>query len=178
MPLPEAVRIIGEVAAGLAYAHGQGIIHRDLKPANIMLTAEGQAVLADFGLARLMGGSHQTITGTTWGTPAYMSPEQAQGERGDERSDIYSLGVVFYKLVTGRLPFEADTPFGFIMKHINEPVLPPGKVNPEVPEAVEQVILTALAKTPGARYETVGALVASLTHALAGVGERPVITQQ
>ncbi len=162
-PLSETIQIIHEIAAALEYAHLQGIIHRDLKPANIMLTAEGHVVLADFGLVRLMGSPHFTATGTSWGTPAYMSPEQAQGERGDERSDIYSLGVVFYELVTGRLPFESDTPFGFIMKHINEPVPSPRQLNPELPVAVEQVILKALAKVPDNRYQSANELTEALT---------------
>jgi serine/threonine-protein kinase len=162
--LADTVRIIGEIAAALDYAHTQGIIHRDLKPANIMFTTAGQAVLADFGLARLVGGTRHTATGTSWGTPVYMSPEQAQGERGDERSDIYSLGVIFYELVTGRVPFEADTPFGVIVKHMSEPVPPPRNLNPQLPDGVEQVILRALAKEPGARYKTATELTESLPH--------------
>ena len=162
--LADAVKIIGEIAAALDYAHTQGIIHRDLKPANIMFTAAGQAVLTDFGLARLMGSTRHTASGTSWGTPVYMSPEQAQGGRGDERSDIYSLGVIFYELVTGRVPFEADTPFGFIMKHLSEAVPPPRNLNPQLPDAVEQVILRALAKEPDARYKTTIELTESLPH--------------
>jgi eukaryotic-like serine/threonine-protein kinase len=135
-----------------------------LKPANIMFTAAGQVVLTDFGIARLMDTTRYTLTGAIVGTPAYMSPEQAQGERGDIRSDIYSLGVILHELVTGRVPFDADTPFGLMLKHVTEPLSPPRQLKPDLPEAVEQVIIKALAKEPEARYQTAGALAQALAH--------------
>jgi serine/threonine-protein kinase len=150
------------VATALDYAHAQGIVHRDLKPANIILTADRQAVLADVGLARIMDRTRQTATGVSWGTPAYMSPEQAEGQRGDERSDIYSLGVTLFELLTGQTPFNADTPFGFIMQHIHEPIPAVRTLNPDIPEAIEPVVQKALAKQPHARYRTAGELAKDL----------------
>ena len=164
----EAVRLVGEVASALDYAHAQGIVHRDLKPANIMLTTEAQAVLADFGLARMRGITRHTATGTSWGTPAYMSPEQARGERGDEHSDIYALGVILFELLTGQIPFDADTPFGFIMQHLNEPVPSIRSLNPAIPRAVEPVIQKALSKQPLVRHRTAGELARDLVHACSG----------
>lgn len=115
------MRIFTALGSAIDYAHVRGMVHHDLKPGNVMFTTDGEVVLADFGLARIVGAEQHTITGSVYGTPAYMAPEQAQGERGDGRSDIYSLGIILYEMVTGRLPFEADTPFALIMKHVNEP---------------------------------------------------------
>jgi serine/threonine-protein kinase len=129
-----------------------------------MFTSAGQVVLTDFGIARLMSAARYTLTGAIVGTPAYMSPEQSQGERGDTRSDIYSLGVILYELATGRVPFEADTPFTLMMKHVSEPVPPPRSLNAQLPNAIEPVILKALAKEPDARYQTAGELAQELTH--------------
>ena len=122
--LNETERIFGDLTAAVDYAHGQQMIHRDLKPANVMLNRHGRAVLSDFGIARLINATQMTVTGAVFGTPAYMSPEQGRGERGDTRSDIYALGVVLYEMVTGVVPFEGDTPMSVIMQHINAP-LPP-----------------------------------------------------
>src|SRR5262245_41745328 len=137
--LIEITQIFSALTGAIDYAHARGMIHRDLKPGNIMFTSEGQVVLTDFGIARILDAA-QTSTGAIIGTPAYMSPEQGQGERGDERSDIYSLGVILYEMMVGRVPFEGNTPFGVIMKHINEPLPPPRSLNLQVPEAVEKVI--------------------------------------
>jgi hypothetical protein len=166
--LPETTRIITALASAIDYAHTRGMVHRDLKPANIMFTAEGQVVLTDFGIARIVGATRYTVTGAISGTPAYMSPEQGQGERGDERSDIYSLGVVLYEMVTGRVPFDADTPFAIIMKHINDPLPLPTAVNRDIPEIVERVILKAMSKSPGDRYQSAGEMAKALREA-AGV---------
>jgi serine/threonine protein kinase len=166
LPLTEVGRLIREAATALDYAHARGTVHRDLKPANIMFTAAGQVLLTDFGLAPLMGAMRHTMTRTSWHLPTYISPEQAQGERGDVRSDIYSLGVILYELVTGRVPFEADKPMALIMKHMSEPVPPPRRLNPDLPATVEPVVLKALAKEPGARYQTAGELARVLASAL------------
>ena len=162
----EATRILDALSSAIDYAHTRGMVHRDLKPANIMFTSEGQVVLTDFGIARIVSDTHLTVTGAIVGTPTYMSPEQGQGERGDERSDIYSLGVVLYEMVTGRVPFDADTPFAVIMRHINDPLPSPREVNPDIPAAAEQVILKTLSKNPDNRYQTAGEMARALREAV------------
>jgi len=122
MPPGEAVRILLDVLDGLAYAHSEGMIHRDLKPANILLTRRGQAVIADFGIAQIVGGTRYTMSGALLGTLNYMAPEQGMEGRSDARSDIYSLGIVFYEMLTQRTPFDADTPLAILMKHLNDPL--------------------------------------------------------
>ncbi|MFN8447963.1 MAG: serine/threonine-protein kinase [Anaerolineae bacterium] len=122
MQLSEAVRIIREAARALAYAHSQKMIHRDVKPANLMLDHDNRVVLTDFGIAKIVTGAQFTASGGMVGTPAYMAPEQGLGEAGDERSDLYSLGVILFQLTTGELPYDADTPLAIILKHVNDPV--------------------------------------------------------
>ncbi len=154
------------LCSAIDYAHARGMVHRDIKPANVMINDEGQIVLTDFGIARIMGTTQYTATGALSGTPAYMSPEQGQGERGDERSDIYSLGVMFYEMVTGMVPYDADTPFAVIMKHISQPLPLPTKVNPDIPESVEEVILKAMSKEPDDRYQTASDMAIALRDAV------------
>ncbi len=150
----ESARIMIALCDAIDYAHRHGMVHRDLKPANFMLTKEGRVLVLDFGIAKIVGATQYTVTGAVAGTPAYMSPEQGQGHRGDVRSDIYSLGVVLYEMITGRVPFDADTPFAIIMKHISDPLPLPRSINPDLPEAVESVILKALAKNPDDRFQS------------------------
>ncbi len=177
--LNKTADIISQVGDALAYAHRRGVIHRDVKPANILMMEEDWPLLSDFGLAKMVEPSVQlTKTGMTVGTPEYMSPEQAAGVAADERSDIYSLGVVLYEMVTGRPPFQADTPLAVILKHVNDPLPLPRKFRPDLPRAVERVILKALAKNPDDRYQKVEDMVAALKAAVAGelppaVEERP-----
>jgi serine/threonine protein kinase len=166
MPLSKVGRISLAVASALDYAHRRGMVHRDIKPANVMLTTQGYIVLADFGIADMVGGPQVTATGAITGTPAYMSPEQGRGEWGDERSDIYALGVMLYEMATGRVPFEADTPLAVIHKHINDPLPPPRQLNLAVPEAVERVILKALAKNPDDRYQRATDMASDLADAV------------
>jgi len=173
MPLGEVGTIFRAIAAALTYAHGRGMVHRDIKPANVMLTTKGDVILMDFGVARIVGATQYTASGAVVGTPAYLSPEQGKGERGDERSDIYALGVVLYEMITGRVPFDADTPLAVIFKHISDPLPLPRHVNPQVPEEVEGVILKAMAKEPDERYQTVEAMARSLANALAVAGPVP-----
>jgi len=167
--LTEAVKIVEAVGTGLDYAHKQGILHRDIKPSNVMLAADGNVYLADFGLARIAQAGESTLSSDSLlGTPHYMSPEQAKGVKElDAGTDIYSLGVVIYELVVGRLPFSADTPFAIIHDHIYTPLPMPHDVNPNVPEAIERVLLKALAKERADRYPDVAAMVAAFRDAAA-----------
>lgn len=165
----EVVRVTESVGAALSYAHRAGILHRDIKPSNVLLTKDGQIYLADFGLARIAAAGESTLSSDMLvGTPQYISPEQAKGNRNlDEGTDIYSFGVLLYELVVGRVPFTADTPYSIIHDHIYSPLPPPRSVNPNVPEAVERVLLKALAKERSDRFDTVATLVESFNGALA-----------
>ncbi len=164
--LKETGRIMVALCQAIDYAHSRGMVHRDLKPANFILTEEGQILILDFGIAKIMGDVKHTLTGAVIGTPAYMSPEQGQGERGDNRSDIYSLGVVLYEMVTGKTPFDADTPYAVILKHITDPLPLPRLVNPNLPEALERVILKALSKDPNGRFQSGLEFAAAIKNAL------------
>lgn len=160
--VPASIQIIRPVAEALGYAHSRGMVHRDIKPANIMLDRDGRVVLTDFGIARIVSGPAMTTSGSMVGTPAYMSPEQGLGQPGDHRADIYSLGVVFYQLVTGVLPFQAETPIAVVLKHVNEPLPNPRTINPDIPLELEQIIMHALAKSPDDRYQDIEDMVADL----------------
>ncbi len=164
--------IIAALASALDYAHIRGIIHRDVKPSNIMFTQDGEVVLTDFGIVRMLGVPRYTLTGFIAGTPAYMAPEQAQSLTTDHRSDLYSLGIILYELVTGHTPFTGNTPLEIIKKHIDEP-LPPIEMNQDIPSGVEQVIGKALAKEPDYRYQTAANLVQALHHALGNTAVSP-----
>jgi serine/threonine protein kinase len=153
--IPEALRITRSMAGALEYAHSRDMIHRDLKPGNIMFDADNRVVLTDFGIARIVSGPNMTASGSMVGTPAYMSPEQGLGQAGDHRSDIYSLGVVLYQLVTGATPFDADTPIAIVLKHVNDPLPSPTSLNPNIPEGLERILYKALAKSPEDRYQSV-----------------------
>ncbi len=168
MPLPEAVGILHQVADALDYAHQQGMLHRDLKPSNVLLDRKGQAYLVDFGIARMLSGTQYTSTGELLGTPAYMSPEQGQGLTMTGATDIYSLGVMFYEMVTGQVPFDADTPFAVIHKHVYDPLPAPRTLVPDLPVALENVIVKALAKDPAKRYQSAREMAAAAEQALVG----------
>ncbi len=163
IPAAQAASIGSDIAKALAYAHRHGVVHRDVKPGNVLITAEGQVKVTDFGIARAMGADEQvTQTGLVMGTATYFSPEQAQGFAVDGRSDIYSLGVVLYEMVTGKPPFSGESPVSIAYQHVRERPQPPSLVNPEVPAALEAVILQAMAKSPADRYQSADAMRADL----------------
>ena len=176
----QIARLLVTLAAALDYAHEQGVIHRDIKPGNIILhnkarelstqdplTARTEPVITDFGLVRIAHSSTQTASGVVSGTPAYMSPEQAQGVQVDHRSDIYSLGIVLYEMIAGRVPFEADTSWTVILKHINDPPPPIVGIQPPVQQVIERV----LAKDPDLRHQTCRELAADYLNAIGVVSE-------
>ncbi|HEX2908624.1 MAG TPA: protein kinase [Phototrophicaceae bacterium] len=158
LPLPEVLRIIREAAGALAYAHSRNMIHRDVKPANLMLDHDDRVVLTDFGIAKIVTGAQFTASGGMVGTPAYMAPEQGLGEAGDERSDLYSLGIILFQLVTGKLPYDAETPLAIILKHLNTPTPSARSVNSNVSEAIDRLI----AKDPEDRYQSAADMIQDL----------------
>src|SRR5215217_2126961 len=168
LPLNEAVLLVQQLCQVVEYAHKHGVLHRDIKPANLMLKSEPtdglpfRVILTDLGLAKLLEGLGMTQEGTSLGTPAYMSPEQASGKKTDPRSDVYSLGILLYELAVGRLPFAIRSITEANRYHTQEPPPPPRFIRPEVPEALERVILKALEKEPDKRYPSAAALGAVL----------------
>jgi ligand-binding sensor domain-containing protein len=174
-PLPpeDIDRYFLQLADALDYAHAHGVVHRDLKPSNVLLDQRGDLFLTDFGIAKLLEtDSSFTGTGALIGTPAYMSPEQAQGLPVDRRTDIYSLGIMLYEMVVERLPFEADTPLAIILKQISAPLPMPSSMKPGISPAIEQVLLKALAKNPADRYATMAEFSAAWRAA-----NKPAVTQ-
>jgi predicted Ser/Thr protein kinase len=159
----EVSKIVEAVGSALAYAHRQSVLHRDIKPSNVLVAADGQIYLADFGLARIAQSGESTLSGDMIiGTPQYISPEQAMGIKElDQRTDVYSFGVMLYEMVVGKVPFNADTPFSIIHDHIYSPLPLPRKVNPNVSDRVERVLLKTLAKDRLDRYESVDQMVSA-----------------
>jgi tRNA A-37 threonylcarbamoyl transferase component Bud32 len=171
MEWPDAAMLILPVGRALAYAHSEGIIHRDIKPANVLLARADWPMLADFGLVKLVG--HQrgiTRPGVSIGTPAYFSPEQAAGDDVDHRSDVYSLGIVLYELLTGRLPFEASSSIEMMLQRLHELPIPPRRFNPRVTPQLEAIIMRALARDLEARHSTMEALVNDLARVPGATG--------
>src|SRR5438552_3785472 len=190
LSLRRSVRIARQVASALAAAHELGIVHRDIKPDNILLTGTGAAETAkvlDFGIAKVKEGSLSdahlaTRTGMVVGTPQYISPEQAMGRRGSEldgRADLYSLGVVLYEMVTGRLPFESDTAMGIILHHLQTPPPEPREVRPDlgIPDSLSAVLMRALQKEPDRRFPSATAMATALQEVLAALPEDARATQ-
>ena len=165
-----AAEIASEVAAALGFAHSQGVVHRDIKPGNVLLTATGQAKVADFGIARALSSADEelTQTGSVMGTATYFSPEQAQGLAVDARADLYSLGVVLYEMVTGRPPFSGDSPLAIAYKHVQDPPPRPSTLVPDVPVGLEAIIMKLLQKQPDNRYASAQDLRSDLNRFLSG----------
>ena len=166
LPWKWSVNVAIQIASALEMAHKNNIIHRDIKPHNIIITEDGVAKVTDFGIAKAVSNSTITAFGTTIGSVHYFSPEHARGGYTDAKSDLYSLGVVLYEMVTGRVPFDADTPVSVALKHMQEDPVPPIEVNPNIPEALNKIILKALKKDPMLRYQTSTELLQDLRMAL------------
>ena len=174
IPSPvEIVNLFTSISLAIDYAHGLGMVHRDIKPANILLdknnttrNSMGEPILTDFGLAKLLGVSASTFTANQLGTPLYTSPEQARGYAGNERSDLYSLGVILYEMVTGVQPFRGTTPIEVLSQHLNATPTSPVLLNPNIPPALTMVIVTALAKDPNARFASAATMTAAIAESL------------
>lgn len=166
----DSVRIISDVLAALEYAHASGLVHRDIKPGNVMVSVSGFVKVMDFGVAKAVADSSATVAMTAHilGTATYFSPEQAKGESVDSRSDLYSAGVMLYEMLTGRPPFQGDSPTAVAYQHVNHAPIPPTELNPEVSDALSRVTLAALAKSPSARYQSARQFSDDLLAAAAG----------
>jgi eukaryotic-like serine/threonine-protein kinase len=169
-PVEQTIAIIEQIAAGLDFAGARGITHRDIKPGNVLLTADGRAKIADFGIAKFST-SKMTQTGMVMGTPAYMSPEQALGNPLDGRSDIFSLGVIFYEMLTGERPFNGSNSTTIIYKIVHEEVVPPHKLNVTIHQGIDSIVQRMLAKSPDQRYQSCGEVVQDLRN-YAALGSR------
>ncbi|WP_369215542.1 protein kinase domain-containing protein, partial [Streptomyces flavofungini] len=160
MPTDQALKITADVLAALEISHEMGLVHRDIKPGNVMMTKRNVVKVMDFGIARAMqsGVTSMTQTGMVVGTPQYLSPEQALGRGVDARSDLYSVGIMLFQLVTGRLPFEADSPLAIAYAHVQEEPVAPSSINRALPPAVDAVVARALKKNPNERFPTAEAM--------------------
>ncbi len=154
LPVVQSVDVAAQVAEGLAYAHQHQVVHRDIKPANIMITPEGRAKIADFGIARMRSSETRTQTGVILGSPKYISPEQVVGKRADHRSDIFSLGIILYECLTGATPFNGEGLSALMYQITNHDPAPPSSANAQVPVMLDYIIAKVLAKTPEARYQS------------------------
>src|ERR671937_138901 len=167
-PVKTAIDYARQILAAVGFAHRNGIVHRDIKPHNVLVSPEGRLKVTDFGIAR-SGASQMTEVGSIIGTAQYLSPEQARGSPVDQTSDLYSVGVVLYEMLTGQVPFTGDTPLAIAMKHLSEVPKPPSELRPEVPHDLDLVVLRALAKDPEDRYQTAEEMDADLARVQRGL---------
>ncbi|MGZ4835877.1 MAG: serine/threonine-protein kinase [Terriglobales bacterium] len=176
--VPEALTYIDQVLDALSYAHQQHVIHRDIKPANMMVTLDGMVKLMDFGIARSENEpTLLTAPGSTLGSMNYMSPEQVKGERTDERSDLYSLGISLYEMVTGERPFHGDSSFSLMAAHINQTPTPPVELRPDLPDGLNSIILTSIAKAPEQRFQSADAFRNAVRIVLRDLQESKTVMQ-
>lgn len=175
--IEEGIGYLMQIAPGLDEAHSKGIIHRDLKPGNILFTAQKSAMISDFGIAKFSMAESGNMTGSAIiGTPAYLSPEQASGDTVDGRTDIYALGVILFEMMTGRQPYQADTPLALALKHLTEPVPHILEINPDLPAWMEKVISSAMAKNPADRFATAAEMVDMIHACLHGEIQSSIVT--
>ena len=164
LSVKEATSIAIQVSMGLEAAHSHGIVHRDVKPQNIIISMDGKVKVTDFGIAR--AASSNTISSNVMGSVHYSSPEQVRGGYSDEKSDIYSLGITMYEMVTGKVPFDGDTTVAIAIKHLQEEIVPPSIYTPELPHSLEQIILKCTQKSVDRRYQNMEDVIADLKHSL------------
>ncbi|MDR0783752.1 MAG: protein kinase [Propionibacteriaceae bacterium] len=177
-PLAKTLKITISVLEALEYSHNQGIVHRDIKPANIMITNAGKVKVVDFGIARLDGDESLTQAASTLGTPHYLSPEQLSGKKADRRTDIYATGCMFYELLTGKPPFDGDSPVAVALEQLKGTLVPPSQVNRALTTAIDEICVKALAKDPAHRYQTAAAMAKEIAHLLDEESSLPPLPAQ
>ena len=175
LPITDSLKFTLNICAALEYAHQRGIIHRDIKPANIMLDVYGQAILMDFGIVKLVGGTSHTATGAVLGTARYISPEVIRAEPADPRSDIYSLGITLYEMLSGKTPFQSDSAMTLMMMHLNDPVPDPRSLRADLPDALVKILLKSLEKDRAKRYQSAAEMAADLKRMLASIESGTVV---
>ncbi|MDD4346305.1 MAG: Stk1 family PASTA domain-containing Ser/Thr kinase [Desulfitobacteriaceae bacterium] len=173
----QTLHLAGQLGEALRHAHEHHIIHRDIKPQNILITEDGRAKVTDFGIARAVSSATVTHTGDIVGSVHYLSPEQAKGIVSNEQSDIYSLGIIIYELLTGKVPYDGETPIAIALKHLQEQPLQPSKLNPKIESELETVIMKAISKSPDTRYASVGELLDDLEKVRSGVKVDRIVNQ-
>lgn len=170
----QSINLAMQIAQAIRHAHEHNIIHRDIKPHNILVTADGRLKVTDFGIARAVSAATMTHTGDIVGSVHYLSPEQAKGVQTNEQSDLYSLGIILYELLTGKVPYDGETPIAIALKHLQEQPVPPSKLNPRISQELESIILRAIAKSPEQRYKTAVDMLEDLAHVQNGQPIRKV----